>query len=137
MPPNERRLHLADEIVYVLVQLRDEISVSGLPFLQVLHAALVLVDPLLEIGWDAQGEVLLDAELSDVDRGSWISILRAQLFHVAHGVDEVLLEVCLREQVAKLLLRVIQVLLVGGEMAITDLEKHGVVAEADQRPDHL
>ena len=53
MPPNERRLHLADEIVYVLVQLRDEISVSGLPFLQVLHAALVLVDPLLEIGWDA------------------------------------------------------------------------------------
>ena len=91
MPPNERTLHLANEIVYVLVQLRDEIGVTGLPILQVRHAALVLVDLFLEICWDAQSEVLLNAELGDVDRGSWISTRRAQLVHVAYGINEVLL----------------------------------------------
>lgn len=104
MPPNVRRLHLANEIVYVLVQLRDEIGVTGLPILQVLHATLVLVDLFLEIGWDAQSEVLLDAKLGDVDRGSWIDSLCTQLVHVAYGINEVLLQVCLSKQVAKLLL---------------------------------
>ena len=137
MPPYVPRLHLANEIGHVLVQLRDEVGVSGFPLLQVLHAALVLIDLFLEIGWDAQSEVLLDAKLSDVDRGSWISTRRAQLVHVAYGINEVLLQVCLGKQLAKLLLRIIQVLVVGREMAISDLEKHGVIAEADQSPDHL
>ena len=91
VPLNERRLHLANEIVYVLVQLRDEIGVTGLPILQVRHAALVLIDLFLEISWDAQSEVLLDAELGDVDRGSRIGTLRTQLVHVAYGINEVLL----------------------------------------------
>lgn len=137
MPPYVPRLHLANEIGHVLVQLRDEVGVSGFPLLQVLHAALVLIDLFLEIGWDAQSEVLLDAKLSDVDRGSWISTRRAQLVHVAYGINEVLLQVCLGKQLAKLLLRIIQVLVVGREVAISDLEKHGVIAEADQSPDHL
>ena len=137
MPPNVPRLHLANEIGHVLVQLRDEIGVSGFPLLQVLHAALVLIDLFLEIGWDAQSEVLLDAKLSDVDRGSRIGTCRAQLVHVAYGINEVLLQVCLGKQLAKLLLRIIQVLVVGREMAISDLEKHGVIAEADQSSDHF
>ena len=97
----------------------------------------MLVDLFLEIGWDAQSEVLFDAELGDVDWGSRIDTLRAQLVHVAYGINEVLLQVCLSEQLAKFLLRVVQVLVVGLEMAITNLEKHGVVAETDQSPDHL
>ena len=137
VPPNKRGLHLANEIVYVLVQLRDKIGVTWFPILQVLHASLVFVNLFLEIGWDAQSEVLFDAELGDVDRGSRIDTLRAQLVHVAYGINEVLLQVCLSEQLAKFLLRVVQVLIVSLEMAITNLEKHGVVAETDQSPDHL
>ena len=91
MPPYVPRLHLANEIGHVLVQLRDEVGVSGFPLLQVLHAALVLIDLFLEISWDAQREVLLDAELGDVDRGSRIGTLRTQLVHVAYGINEVLL----------------------------------------------
>ena len=97
----------------------------------------MLVNLLLEIGWDVQSEVLFDAELGDVDGGSWVFILCAQLVHVAYGINEVLLQSCLLKQLAKFILRVIQVAVVSGEVAITNLEEHGVVAEADQSPDHL
>ena len=79
----------------------NQISVTDLELLVLVHARLMLLNPVLQLVIHSECIVLFNAELRDVDGDTRVN-LGFQLFQVCTGVVEVRFQSCLLDQSSKL-----------------------------------